>query len=202
MKHAVILAHPAHKSLNAAIARTYRKTVEHLGDEVVVRDLYAMRFDPCLKAGEIPGPKAPVFGVEVRRERAVLADVDVFAFVYPLWFNAPPAILKGYIDRVFSMGFGFEPDFGGTRPALTGRKLISFSTSGAPDAWVRETGALNALTTLFDRHLAGVCGVTLVDHLHFGGMVSDLTQEAVDEVLAKVRTAATAHFRAHPSQAA
>jgi NAD(P)H dehydrogenase (quinone) len=100
------------------------------------------------------------------------------------------------------MGFGFKPDFGGTQPALTGRKLISFTTSGAPDTWVRETGALRALMDLFDRHLAGVCGVTLVDHLHFGGMVSDLTQEAVDEVLAKVRTAATAHFRAHPSQAA
>ena len=100
MKHAVILAHPARKSLNAAIARTYAEAVKRLGHEVVVRNLYAMRFDPWLKASEIPGPRAPVFRSDVLREREGLADVDVFVLVYPLWFNAPLAILKGYIDRV------------------------------------------------------------------------------------------------------
>ena len=201
MKHAIILAHPSRRSLNASIAQAYREAVERLRDEVIVRDLYAMRFDPCLKAAEIPGPKKPVFGVEVRRERALLADVDVFAFVYPLWFNAPPAILKGYVDRVFSMGFGFKPDFGGTRPALTGRKLISFTTSGAPESWFRDTGGLGALMALFDAHLGGTCGLTVVDHAHFGGMVSGLPQEAIDEVLAKVRSTAKAHFRPHPQAA-
>ena len=202
MKHAVVFAHPSHKSLNAAIARTYREAVERLGDEVIERDLYAMRFDPCLKAAEIPGPKAPVFRPEVRRERELLADVDIFAFVYPLWFNAPPAILKGYIDRVFGMGFGFVPDFGGTQPALTGRKLISFTTSGAPDAGVRETGALHDLMRLFDGHLAGTCGLTVVDHVHLGGIVSGITEEAGDEVLDKVGKTVAAHFRSHLARTA
>lgn len=202
MKHAVILAHPAHNSLNAAIAQTYCDTVEALGQEFVVRDLYRMRFDPRLRAAEIPGPKPPRFRPDVLRERALLADVDVFAFVYPLWFNAPPAILKGYVDRVFGMGFGFNPDFGGARPALGGRKLISFTTSGAPDFWVRDTGALGALTRLFDTHLAGVCGLTVEDHVHFGGMVSDLSPEIVEDVLGKVSTATKAHFRNHPPQVA
>lgn len=201
MKHAVILAHPAVKSLNAAIARTYVEAVEGLGHEVIVRDLYRMRFDPRLRASEIPGPQAPVFRKDVLAERALLADVEVFAFVYPLWFNAPPAILKGYIDRVFSMGFGFKPTFGGNEPALTGRRLISFTTSGAPDHWVRETGALGDLTRLFDRHLAGTCGLIVVDHAHFGGIVSDLTAAAAAEILDRVRSAARVHFRAHPPRA-
>ncbi|WP_421937486.1 NAD(P)H-dependent oxidoreductase [Phenylobacterium sp.] len=202
MKHAVVVAHPAHTSLNAAIAQTYRQTVEALGHDVLVRDLYRMRFDPRLRASEIPGPHPPRFRPDVLRERAMLADVDVFAFVYPLWFNAAPAILKGYVDRVFGMGFGFVPGFGGTHPALTGRKLVSFTTSGAPDFWMRDTGALHDLTRLFDAHLGGTCGLDVVDHTHFGGMVSGLTQEAVDEVLAKVRTSAKAHFRAHPPRVA
>jgi NAD(P)H dehydrogenase (quinone) len=202
MKHAIILAHPARKSLNAAIAQTYRAAVERLGHEVIVRDLCAMRFDPCLHAAEIPGPQAPKFRADVLRERALLADVDVFALVYPLWFNTPPAILKGYVDRVFGMGFGFGPAFGGTEPRLTGRKLISFTTSGAPDFWMRDTGALSALQRLFDAHLGGTCGLTVVDHAHFGGMVTGITEAAFGEVMAKVRTAATAHFRAHPNRAA
>ncbi len=202
MKHAVILAHPSRKSLNAAIAETYQGVVERLGDEVILRDLYEMGFDPCLKAAEIPGHKASVFRSDVLLERALLADVDVFALIYPLWFNAPPAILKGYIDRVFSMGFGFKPSFGGTEPALTGRKLISFTTSGAPDFWMRDTGALSGLTRLFDAHLGATCGLAVLDHAHFGGMVSDITKDAFDEVMAKVRTVATAHFRPHPNRTA
>jgi NAD(P)H dehydrogenase (quinone) len=202
MKHAIILAHPSALSLNAQIALAYRDALERLGHEVLVRNLYEMQFDPCLKTSEIPGPAAPEFLADVRRERKLLADVDAFAFVYPLWFNAPPAILKGYVDRVFGMGFGFSPSFGGTEPRLTGRTLISFSTSGAPDFWMRETHALADLMRLFDAHLAGTCGLSVVDHVHFGGMVSGITPEAFNEVIAKVRSTASAHFRPHPARVA
>lgn len=200
MKHAVIVAHPAHKSLNVAIAHTYRAAAAGLGHLVDVRDLYAMRFDPCLKAAEIPGPRAPVFRDDVRRERARLAEIDVFAFVYPLWFNAPPAILKGYVDRIFGMGFGFKPGVGGNSPALSGRRLISFTTSGAPDSWVHDTGAMTALTQLFDDHLAGTCGLAVVDHVHFGGVVSDITEESAADVFAKVHGTVSRHFGASKPQ--
>ena len=132
-------------------------------------------------AAAINRKKTPHLRFAVLPERALLADADVFAFVYPLWFNGPPAILKGYVDRVFGMGFGFTPAFGGTDPALRGRRLISFTTSGAPDAWVQDTGAMDALRRLFDDHLAGVCGLEVVDHVHFGGMVSGITDEAFDD---------------------
>ncbi|RAK62873.1 NAD(P)H-dependent oxidoreductase [Phenylobacterium kunshanense] len=187
MKHAVVLAHPAAGSLNAAIARAYAETVQARGHAVVVRDLYALGFDPCLKAEEIPGPGEPRFGPDVVAERAELADAEVFVFVYPIWFNGPPAILKGYVDRVFGMGFGFRPAFGGTEPALSGRRLISFTTSGAPDAWMNQTGALEGLRRLFDAHLAGTTGLTVADHVHFGGMVSGITEEAFEEVIEAVR---------------
>jgi NAD(P)H dehydrogenase (quinone) len=194
MKHAVILAHPAADSLNAAIARSYVEALRRLGHDVVERDLYALGFDPCLKAEEIPGPEAPRFGKDVIAERALLADVDVFAFVYPLWFNAPPAILKGYVDRVFGMGFGFEPAFGGTSPKLAGKRLISFTTSGAPDFWVHDTGALDALRALFDDHLAGVCGLTVMDHVNFGGMVSGIREDVFEEVIERTRATARRYF--------
>lgn len=202
MKHAVILAHPSRSSLNAAVAATYAEAACGLGHEVLMRDLYEMEFDPCLKAAEIPGPKAPVFRADVQRERAMLEDVDVFALVYPIWFNAPPAILKGYFDRVFSMGFGFEPVFGGTEPRLKGRKLISFTTSGSPDFWMHDTGALEGLKRLFDAHLAGTCGLQAVDHLHFGGMVEGVRPDVIEDVLDQVRAAANEHFHRHATRRA
>jgi len=194
MKHAVIVAHPNPKSLTCSVADCYAQAAQVLGHDVVVRDLYRMGFDPCLKEDEIPRPEGYVFGEDVRRERDLLRDIDVFALVYPLWFNAPPAILKGYVDRVFSMGFGYEPAPTGTEPLLEGRQLISFSFSGAPDRWVRDTGALQALMSLFDRHLSGVTGLGLLDHIHFGGIVPDMTEEAVAEVLTQVRGVVGASF--------
>jgi NAD(P)H dehydrogenase (quinone) len=196
MKHAVIVAHPNPKSLTCTIAAAYCAAVRKLGHACIERDLYALDFDPRLKASELPGPKGVSVGEDVKRERDVLRDVDVFAFFYPLWFNAPPAILKGYVDRVFGMGFGYEPGPGGTAPLLDGKRLISFTTSGAPEDWVRDTGALTALMALFDAHLAGVCGLSVVDHVHTGGIVPGITPEAVDAIIDKVSAVARQRFGA------
>lgn len=194
MKHAVIIAHPNADSLTCSIGRAYAEHVKLRGQEAVVRDLYRMGFDPCLKTSEVPTPAGFEFGADVVAERKLLMDVDVFALVYPFWFNAPPAILKGYIDRVFSMGFGYEPGLGGTEPLLEGKRLISFSTSGAPEHWVRETGALQALTALFDQHVSAMCGLQTVDHVHVGGIVPNMRDDAVEDVFQGVRRAIDAHF--------
>ncbi|MBP7814874.1 MAG: NAD(P)H-dependent oxidoreductase [Phenylobacterium sp.] len=186
MKHAIIVAHPNPHSLTCAAGAAYAAAVEALGHQALVRDLYQLDFDPRLQAAEIPGAAGYAFGADVLQERRLLADADVFAFVYPLWFNAPPAMLKGYVDRVFSMGFGYGPALGGTEPLLEGRKLISFSFSGAPEPWVRDSGALRALMTVFDLHLAAVCGLQVLDHKHIGGIVPGITEEAVADVLTEV----------------
>lgn len=187
MKHAVILAHPKPTSFCATIART---CVEHLratGHTAVLRDLYELDFDPRLKAEELPTPHGVNPAADVAAERRGLSDVDSFIFVYPFWFNAPPAILKGYVDRVFSMGFGYAPAAGGTEPLLDGKTLLSFSTSGAPETWMNTTGALKALMTVFDLHLSGVCGPRVLDHEHFGSIVSNITAESVADMLDRVR---------------
>lgn len=187
MKHAVILAHPKPDSFCASLATYYAAAARELGHQAVVRDLYAMKFDPCLRAEEIPTPDGFFAGADVEAERKLVEDADVFALVYPFWFNAPPAMLKGYIDRVFSMGFGYEPIAGGTTPLLYGRQLFSITTSGAPDDWVRRTGAMAALHTVLDKHLAEMTGMTIADHLHFGGITSVLTPEAADDMRREVR---------------
>jgi NAD(P)H dehydrogenase (quinone) len=195
MKCAVILAHPKSTSFGAAIARCCVDTLTAQGHTVVLRDLYAMDFDPRLKAEELPSDRGFRAAPDVVRERDLLGEVDLFVFVYPFWFNAPPAILKGYVDRVFCMRFGYAADVGGTEPLLVGRRLLSFSTSGAPDHWVNSTGALKALMEVFDLHVAAVCGLEIAGHMHFGGIHSLLAEEAaadmLDEVRANVIAAAT-----------
>jgi NAD(P)H dehydrogenase (quinone) len=194
MKHALIVAHPNPDSFNLAMAHAYEAAARALGHEVVLRDLYRIGFEPRLGLGEVPGPHGVTPGADVVAERALIGDAQVFAFVYPLWFYAPPAMLKGYIDRVFGMGFGYGPGQGGNAPLLTGRMLISVSSSGAPQAWMRQTGDWEAMRKLFDAHIAGVCGLSVVDHLHFGGIVPGITAEAVQDCAAEVADAVKQRF--------
>ena len=194
MKHAVIVAHPDPNSFNMSVARAYEAAVTAAGHRTVLRNLCAMDFDPRLRADEIPTAKAFAPRPDVVEERMLLADVTTFVFVYPLWINAPPAILKGYLDRVFGMGFAYGRGNGGNIPLLTGRSMISLTSSGAPTDWVRKTGAWDALGKLFDEHFAAVCGLTVLDHIHFGNVVPGMRPDAVERQLAIVRALVCEHF--------
>lgn len=194
MKHAIILAHPKTDSVGAYLAARYAEAARGCGHEAEIRDLYRLGFDPCLHAEELPWAENFAPRADVLAERAVLADTRVIAFVYPFWFNAPPAMLKGYVDRVFGMGFGYGAAPGGTAPLLGDRVLISVSTSGAPDHWVARTSALADLKHAFDDHLAGVCGLEVIDHLHFGGVTPGIRPDAVEAMGGKVAAAVARHF--------
>ena len=87
MKHAVIVAHPSVQSFNLTMARAYESAARALGQTVIVRDLYRLGFHPCLAADELPSADGFHPGADVVSERALLADVDVFCFVYPLWLE-------------------------------------------------------------------------------------------------------------------
>ena len=194
MKHAIIFAHPNTSSFTGSVAGVYARAVQSLGHDVVVRDLYRMGFDPCLKPGEIPSEKPYGPEPDVVAERDMLKDVDVFVLVYPLWLYAPPAIMKGYMERVFGFGFAYGADGHSYNPLLSGRKLISFSSSGSPFAWVQQTGAFDAVRTLFDRYFADLCGMTVLDHVHFGPMRPGASVVYVQARLEEVRSTAVKFF--------
>jgi NAD(P)H dehydrogenase (quinone) len=195
MKHVVILAHPNPASFNAAVAKAYVEALRALGDEAVLRDLYAMDFDPRLKAAELPWSPNFAPAPDVITERVMIAGADAICFVYPFWFNAPPAMIKGYVERVLGTGFGFASDEAGMRPLMSGKLMVSISTSGAPNAWVNQTHALERLTTGFDDHLASVCGLSVLEHLHLGAVTPGIRPDAAEGMLADVKALAQRHFR-------
>jgi NAD(P)H dehydrogenase (quinone) len=194
MRHLVVLAHPDPASFNAAVAGAYVGAVSAMGHDADLRDLYRLDFDPRLRADELPWREAFRPGDDVVAEREILAKADVVVLIYPLWFNAPPAMLKGYVERVFGMGFAYESAVPGTHPMLAGKALVSVSTSGAPGAWVDQTGALKRLQAGFDDHLAAVCGLTVLEHLHLGAVTPGIRTDAADAMLDAVRAMANRLF--------
>jgi NAD(P)H dehydrogenase (quinone) len=194
MEHAVIAAHPISRSFTMAVANTYCDAVREKGQSAILRDLYRMNFAPTLDADELPRAGGFMPGPDVVAERATLARVKVFAFVYPFWLNTQPAMMKGYIERVFGLGFAYGVTGSGNVPLLKSRKMISFTSSGAPMDWVESTGNFSAARKLFDEYFAAVCGLELVDHIHFGGLVPGIRADVVTRHLDLVRGTVAKYF--------
>ena len=113
MKVSIILAHPNEKSFNHAIAKTAIEQLELNGHEVFYHDLHRERFDPILPAEEIPsGAVLPDVIAEHCKE---IASVDGIVIVHPNWWGQPPAILKGWIDRVWVNGVAWTLPDGANR---------------------------------------------------------------------------------------
>jgi len=187
IKHAVIVCHPAEDSFTKTMAARYVETVQGHGHEVVVRDLYGLGFDPVLRDEERRGHPRK----DVAAEWAAIGKADVVVLVYPIWFGAPPAMLKGYIDRVFGAGrmFGSGGE-GGDSSHLAGAHLVSLTASGKMRAWLSEKGVLTSLRTVFDRYLADVFGFVETARYHFDGIGADMEEKDVGFHLAEVEQAA------------
>ena len=187
-RHIVILSHPAAGSFNHAVADTYCDAVRYAGQEVVVRDLYAIGFDPVLRADERPGPAHPHPSRDVADELELIRRSDVFVLVYPIWFGSAPAMLKGYVDRV--LGSGVVPGAVQERAPtslLGNKRLLSFTTSAADEAWLDEQGQQAALRTVFDRYLTHAFGMGSEKHVHFDHITRDLSEDAAAKALRHVK---------------
>jgi NAD(P)H dehydrogenase (quinone) len=199
VKHAVIVVHPSGRAFTRLLADTYTAAVRALGHEVLVRDLYAMNFDPRLHVDELPSRAGGEPRTEVLIERAMLKDVDVFAFFYPIWFGSPPAMLKGYIERVFGAGFGYESvKGGGNKPLLGGRKMISFTSTGSENTWLVDSGSWNAVRKIFNERLTSACGLDSVEHVNFGGVDADMPAGQIEEAVSEVQEVVAEVFPAAP----
>ena len=192
-KHVVILCHPDSKSFNGAVAHAYCDAVRACFHEARIRDLYSLNFDPILKASEQPSAANFVPSADVATELDALADASVIVFVYPIWFGSPPAMLKGYVDRVLGAGFGHRSMLERSRGSVAqGKHLVSITTSGNSSQWLESQGAMVSLHNVFDTYLANAFSMASHAHLHLSGIVEDMSVLTVSRELFRVTEIADA----------
>ena len=121
----VVYAHPVETSFNAAIYATVTETLMQRGHEIDACDLYAENFPAIMSRGdrllyhEIPANRALARPWIERLEAA-----EALVMVFPTWVFAPPAILKGFCEKVFVPGFAFELVDGKVRGAMRHLKRV------------------------------------------------------------------------------
>ena len=157
----IILGHPDPDSFNHAIALVVCDALRKNGHTVLFHDLCAENFDPFLLKEEIPDDGSVPDTIQKHCEE--LQSADGIVIIHPNWWGQPPAILKGWIDRVFRPGVAYrfdEGDKGEGIPVglLKAKAAFVFNTSNTPDE--RERSAFgDPLEDILKRCIFDLCGV-------------------------------------------
>lgn len=139
----IIYCHPNLESFNAAVFKTAVEALGKAGHELRIIDLYAEGFDPVMTREERDAYLTNTALIEARVQPHVDAIrwAQCLCFIYPTWFYGPPAMLKGWLERVWLPGVAFLPPPKKGSRAVPGmghvRRLIGITTSGSPWWWLR-----------------------------------------------------------------
>ena len=165
MRVFIVHAHPEPKSFNGAMTRTAREALAAAGHEVIVSDLYAMGFNPVSdrrnfttvldpdyyrqQAEEAHAVTHDGLAADIKAELDKLDWCDALILQFPLWWFGLPAMLKGWIDRVFVSGGRV---YGGgkwyDKGAFTGKRAMCALTVGGPAAIYSEHGLNGPIGTI------------------------------------------------------
>lgn len=166
MKYLIIFAHPNQDSLNANLKLATVEYLEHNRHEVKVRDLYAINFNPILSFDDLKNQGKGIVSDDVAQEQELIVWADSIVFIYPIWWAGLPAIMKGYIDRVFSYGFAYKYDQGVQKGLLSGKQTIVINTLGKSLLEYNAIGMDKALSLISDTGIYKYCGLKISKHLY------------------------------------
>lgn len=190
MRTLVVHCHPDPQSYNAALFRAALEALGRAGHELRSVDLYAEGFDPVMSREEriayVDNPG--LIEARVQPHVDALRWADHLVFVYPVWFHGPPAMLKGWLERVWLPGVAFLPAAKKGRKTVPGlrhiRRLSVVTSGGAPWWWLWVVG--NPNRKLFARAIRGLCARTCaLTWLQLNDM-NNVTQQDREQFLAKV----------------
>jgi len=179
MSVSVILAHPKSGSFNHAIAITCVTALEASGHNVYFHDLYAERFDCVLPFDEFPRDAA--LPSDIKRHCSEITTASGIVIIHPNWWGQPPAILKGWVDRVIRPGVAYEfiegdKGEGVPRGLLIARSVTVFNTSNTDAERERFTFG-DPLELIWKNCIFHLCGVRDVYRRTFGIVVTSTDTE-------------------------
>jgi len=177
MKVLVVFGHPNLKSFNGAVLESFTKGLEDGGHSFEVSNLYEIDYDPRFKAEDFLQFKGRPMPPDVQVEQKKLANADALVIIGPVlgWFI--PAILEGWLQRVFSWGFAWTADKDGMHGHLKNEKGLYIFTTGNPEAFYKTTGLGDAMNNILSSTMTE-CGIKSVhiEYLYSVSAVDDATR--------------------------
>ncbi len=161
----IIMGHPDRESLCNSLAESYEKGAKENGSDVRILKLFDMKFNPFLEKGyKAKQPLEP----DLEKAKEDIAWAEHLVFVYPVWWASIPAVLKGFIDRVFTPGFAFHSGRKNGIPEklLKGRTGRLIVTMDSPK-WYYKWFMKSASQMMMKKGVLEFCGIKPVKITEF-----------------------------------
>lgn len=155
MKTLVVAVHPRVNSLTFAVTGRFIEGLKQASHEVELLDLYRENFNPVLFEQDEPAWGRPDkrYSAEVGQRIEQMKRNDALAFVFPIWWYSMPAIMKGYIDRVWNYGFAYG------NSKLPHKKVLWIGLVGEPKERFQKHKHDELISHYFNANLAGYTGI-------------------------------------------
>lgn len=170
MKVLILYAHPNPSSFNRAILERVEETLNDEGHEFRTLDLYARDDKVRLDAQDLATIKSGEMPPDIRELQQEVLWADALAFIYPVWWFGMPAVLKGWIDRVFQEGFAFRFGADGMSGLLGPRRALVIHTTGGDYQAHVDMNGLDLLSRPLVEGVLGFCGLGPVHYLPLFGV--------------------------------
>ncbi len=170
MKYLIIYTHPNPASFNHAILETISGELKKKKKEFKVRDLYKIGFNPALSTKDLLAIQNGAVPTDIKKEQDYISKADTLIFIFPIWWSAMPAMLKGYIDRVFSLKFAYDITEDKVIGLLKGKKVFMVSTTGASRKDYEQMGAFKMMNMSIDMAIFRFSGMKVIRHKYFSSV--------------------------------
>ncbi len=166
MNSLIIYAHPNKESLNYAILQGVETKLKELNVDFKTIDLHEDNFNPVLIFNKDKKRRDLHIEKETEQYRNDIKDAKNIIFVYPLWWDDMPAILKGFIDRVFVLDFAYESNSKFPKGLLTDKSGFIINTMDSPKIYSKYI-LFDDHFKMFKRSILKFCGFKKIDRYSF-----------------------------------
>ncbi|MGO0060572.1 NAD(P)H-dependent oxidoreductase [Brevibacillus fluminis] len=140
MKAYIVFAHPGESSFNHSILQKVTSYMDKEGIDYRVNDLYKTNFQPVFSESDMHNIAEGRVSGDIEEEQQQVTDADLLVMIYPVYWWSQPAILKGWIDRVFTHKFAFRYEADGPVGLLTGKRAIVITTTRESEEEMQRSG--------------------------------------------------------------
>lgn len=184
-KYLIIYAHPSHEGHCGYLLKQVENKFKQKDIDYELIDLYQLNYNPILKNEELYSAGRKEIDDQNLAFQEKIKTAESLLFIYPTWWQNIPAILKGFLDRVFTSDFGFYYKNGLPIGLLKGKKAAAFTSCGGPILYTRFFTGNSSLKVLL-KHVLGFCGMKTKGFLLGSARGLEKNKNKLDKISEKI----------------
>ncbi len=182
----IIFGHPDPDSFNGTILKAIENKLTEKQYQFISKNLYQLNFNPILNLDDLTRMQDSTVASDIAIEQEDIKWAKNIILIYPIWWSGQPAIVKGWIDRVFSPGFAYAFQEDGTvKGLLSDKTVMVFTTTRSSEDNMEESGMAAAIEKIMMEGVLGFCGVETMLYKNLYG-VSTVTEDERNKMLLEI----------------